>query len=253
MPSCRYAHDWRQSALDVHYYRCANCRRSYYSPSGGYPPNYTLPTTQGASTVANTHHAQTVLGGKPANGNGNGENEAEWYNVEDVLYQPIVITRASIADKWSDYQNKNRTYAYVNFYFFDDPEQKPFVFRTGWAGVRGKINQLLQLKTSGDDPFPVECGVVEILVKNPFVSEDGTARFPLDLVPFDQLEGRQQAEVDHNLKQSPATGPLPQEAPATTPPPPDTPPAAPATSTRAPGSVGVARNSSATRPAPRGR
>lgn len=201
--------------------------------------------------MANTHQADSVLDSAPVNGSG--DSEAEWYNVDDVLYQPIVITRASLADKWSDFQQKNRTYAYVNFYFYDDPEQRPFVFRTGWVGVRSKVAGLLNLKKAGNDPFPVECGVVEVLVNKPFVSDDGTARFPLDLVPFAQLEARQQAAVDHNLKQSPATGPAPREAPATTPQPPEPRPAPPATSTRAPTSAATARNSSAARPAPRTR
>lgn len=201
--------------------------------------------------MANTQQADSVLDSAPVNGSG--DSEAEWYNVDDVLYQPIVITRASLADKWSDFQQKNRTYAYVNFYFYDDPEQRPFVFRTGWVGVRSKVAGLLNLKKAGNDPFPVECGVVEVLVNKPFVSDDGTARFPLDLVPFAQLEARQQAAVDHNLKQSPATGPAPREAPATTPQPPEPRPAPPATSTRAPTSAATARNSSAARPAPRTR
>ena len=201
--------------------------------------------------MANTQQADSVLDSAPANGSG--DSEAEWYNVDDVLYQPIVITRASLADKWSDFQQKNRTYAYVNFYFYDDPEKRPFVFRTGWVGVRSKVAGLLNLKKAGNDPFPVECGVVEVLVNKPFVSDDGTARFPLDLVPFAQLEARQQAAVDHNLKQSPATGPAPREAPATTPQPPEPRPAMSATSTRAPTSAATARNSSAARPAPRTR
>lgn len=201
--------------------------------------------------MANTQQADSVLDSAPANGSG--DSEAEWYNVDDVLYQPIVITRASLADKWSDFQQKNRTYAYVNFYFYDDPEKRPFVFRTGWVGVRSKVAGLLNLKKAGNDPFPVECGVVEVLVNKPFVSDDGTARFPLDLVPFAQLEARQQAAVDHSLKQSPATGPAPREAPATTPQPQEPRPAMSATSTRAPTSAATARNSSAARPAPRTR
>lgn len=252
MPTCSTnGHTWRVSALDPLYYRCTNCRRAYYSANGAHPPLFTTYHHTGVPTVANTQQADSVLDSAPANGSG--DSEAEWYNVDDVLYQPIVITRASLADKWSDFQQKNRTYAYVNFYFYDDPEKRPFVFRTGWVGVRSKVAGLLNLKKAGNDPFPVECGVVEVLVNKPFVSDDGTARFPLDLVPFAQLEARQQAAVDHSLKQSPATGPAPREAPATTPPPPEPRPATPATSTRAATSAATARNSSAARPAPRTR
>ena len=150
--------------------------------------------------MANTDAANKILG-DPSGENSGNTSDAEWISVDDILYQPIVVTRANVADRYDAVYDRNRTFAYVNFYYAEDASQAPFVFRTGWPKLRQQINALLALKKAGDDPFPLECGVVEMLDRDPLVSDDGTVRFPVQLLPFEALDAAQESSVQYRLQQ----------------------------------------------------
>ena len=150
--------------------------------------------------MANTDAANKILSDSSGENSGN-TSDAEWISVDDILYQPIVVTRANVADRYDAVYDRNRTFAYVNFYYAEDASQAPFVFRTGWPKLRQQINALLALKKAGDDPFPLECGVVEMLDRDPLVSDDGTVRFPVQLLPFEALDAAQESSVQYRLQQ----------------------------------------------------
>lgn len=174
--------------------------------------------------MTNTQRALDILSdtGDDENQTNSSDQEAQWVSVEDILYQPIIITRANVMDKYDKTYDRNRTFAYVNFYFAEDVEQTPWVFRTGWQKIRKQINALNAAKAAGDNPYPVECGVAEILINNPLQGDDGSVRFPLQLLPFEQLDAEETAATSFSLKEtvneSPATAaPAPQPAKATAP------------------------------------
>lgn len=168
--------------------------------------------------MPNTHAAHEVLSNTPDDdrATGRSDNDAQWVSVEDILYQNIVITRANVMDKYDEARQKNRTFAYVNFHYSDDETETPYVFRTGWQKIRKQIATLNALKAAGDDPYPVECGVAEILVDNPLIGDDGVPRFPLQLLPFEMLDAAETAATSYALRTPPAT-PAPAPAPATAP------------------------------------
>src|SRR5690348_6497745 len=242
-PRCHYGHDWRIS-FDGRFYYCFNCPAEWFSNDGTPPPQETYKSypryadwttrlerqesqenqenQQGANTaMANTQRALDILDADPETNAGGTESDVEWKRLEDILYQPIVITRANIADKFDEYRQKNRTFAYVNFFFYDDEAQMPFAFRTAWPALRAQVAQLVKAKEDatkqrkpGENPFPVECGVVELLIDNPLVGDDGVARFPLKLAPFDLLEEMQLASSEYALNQNQSATTAPTAPPA---------------------------------------
>ena len=192
--------------------------------------------------MANTDAANKILG-DPSGENSGNTSDAEWISVDDILYQPIVVTRANVADRYDAVYDRNRTFAYVNFYYAEDASQAPFVFRTGWPKLRQQINALLALKKAGDDPFPLECGVVEMLDRDPLVSDDGTVRFPVQLLPFEALDAAQESSVQYRLQQDAQDAPTIE--PSNAPPAPHTAPRRPGVQSAPPASRAPGRSTAA--------
>lgn len=241
---CRHGHDWRVS-FDGRFSYCFNCPAKWHSRDGRTPPqeNYKVypgmpewtqqtSNQQGATTVPNIPEVFDVLGDDFNENDQQTSGEPQWCNVEDVLYQEIIITRANVADKFDSYSGKNKAYAYVNFYYAEDEAQTPWVFRTGWQKIKKQVAAFEQLKADGNNPYPIECGVAEILIDNPFVPDDGVARFPLHFVPFGVLDEMQAASVDFQVARNQSSS-APQATAAPTPPPAQaTAPTAPGASAR---------------------
>lgn len=231
-PRCKYGHDWRIS-FDSRFYYCYACPAEWRSKDGSPPPqqsykqypdypeytNYYLEQGANSNIMANTQSAQRALTETTDNDTASAysDQEAQWKSPEELLYQRILVTRANVVDKYDARYDKNRTFAYVNFVFADDETATPFVFRTGWPVIRKQINALNALKAQGDDPYPVECGLAEILTKNPLTGDDGTVRFPLHLLPFEELDQAETDATSYSLKSQPQ--------PATSASPPDVKPA----------------------------
>ena len=195
--------------------------------------------------MANTDAANKILGDSSGENSGN-TSDAEWISVDDILYQPIVVTRANVADRYDAVYDRNRTFAYVNFYYAEDASQAPFVFRTGWPKLRQQINALLALKKAGDDPFPLECGVVEMLDRDPLVSDDGTVRFPVQLLPFEALDAAQESSVQYRLQQDAQDAQnAPTIEPSNAPPAPHTAPRRPGVQSAPPASRAPGRSTAA--------
>ena len=195
--------------------------------------------------MANTDAANKILG-DPSGENSGNTSDAEWISVDDILYQPIVVTRANVADRYDAVYDRNRTFAYVNFYYAEDASQAPFVFRTGWPKLRQQINALLALKKAGDDPFPLECGVVEMLDRDPLVSDDGTVRFPVQLLPFEALDAAQESSVQYRLQQDAQDAQnAPTIEPSNAPPAPHTAPRRPGVQSASPASRAPGRSTAA--------
>ena len=201
--------------------------------------------------MANTDAANKILSDSSGENSGN-TSDAEWISVDDILYQPIVVTRANVADRYDAVYDRNRTFAYVNFYYAEDASQAPFVFRTGWPKLRQQINALLALKKAGDDPFPLECGVVEMLDRDPLVSDDGTVRFPVQLLPFEALDAAQESSVQYRLQQDARDAQDAQDAqdaptiePSNAPPAPHTAPRRPGVQSAPPASRAPGRSTAA--------
>ena len=195
--------------------------------------------------MANTDAANKILSDSSGENSGN-TSDAEWISVDDILYQPIVVTRANVADRYDAVYDRNRTFAYVNFYYAEDASQAPFVFRTGWPKLRQQINALLALKKAGDDPFPLECGVVEMLDRDPLVSDDGTVRFPVQLLPFEALDAAQESSVQYRLQQDAQDAQdAPTIEPSNAPPAPHTAPRRPGVQSAPPASRAPGRSTAA--------
>ena len=140
------------------------------------------------------------------------EREPTWKNPEDVLYVPIVVTRANLKQLYDQRKGRSVTRAFVNFYHLDDPSQEPFVFSVGWLSLR---NQIAALMTH--NPFPLACGIVEMHDREPFVDDNGQKHYPLRLVSVNQLEALEQTanarDATHDTTHD-TTPPAPPATPA---------------------------------------
>ena len=166
--------------------------------------------------IYNSADAESILDAPDEEMRGpSGEQNAAWIKADDILYQHIVVTRASIADKYNQFTGKTTPNAYVNFFYADDESQTPFVFSTGWQAIRSAV---ARFNAAEESPYPVHCAVVEVLSGQPF-----NGHFPLRFVSLGKLqEAIEEMEASSALRQNPLTGPAAQ------PPEPPTPEPAPA-------------------------
>ena len=153
-------------------------------------------------------------------------SDATWISTDEILYEAIQITSANVRDKFDSYSQKNKTYAYVNFYLLGDEGETPYVFRSAWQGI---VKQVAKMAESQSYPA---CGLIESLSASPIVGNDGKSRFPLRFVAIDQLDDARNAATEHDLREkhdvhenTPTPDPTPS-APRTAPRPPERTPAA---------------------------
>lgn len=128
------------------------------------------------------------------------DREPTWKNPEEVLYMPIVVTRANLKEIDDPRKGRKVTRAFVNFYHLDDPTQEPFVFSAGWMALRNQVAQMLARKL-----FPVPCGVAEMREQKPFVDDNGVHHYPLRFVSVDRLEAAEVAATADALRDAPET------------------------------------------------
>lgn len=156
--------------------------------------------------------ADAILGMSDEELNGSSErtaNDAMWINTDEILYEAIQITSANVRDKFDSYSQKNKTYAYVNFYLLGDEGETPYVFRSAWSGIVKQVAKMAESKS-----FPA-CGLIESLSASPIVGNDGKARFPLRFVAIDQLDDARNAATEHDLRENaPAPDPTPDPTPS---------------------------------------
>lgn len=110
------------------------------------------------------------------------ENPPIWVHVSEVLYQPIVVTRANVTTV-NDKIRGEVERAFINFYYRDDEDKIAYVFATGWNSLKNQVVHLARLRA-----FPLECGIVEMLDKKPFY-DNGNAYYPLRFAKSEALKG----------------------------------------------------------------